>query len=510
MATPIKNITDLCKAGRVEEAYSIALADIQAAPQDVWVQKSMAWVLYYRMKEICAKGCDFQSFVSHIDSVSSLSLLSVDNDRFIFESVVRSISEYAKSNLNPSNRGAFQYLSTLFYKIKNWNLGKSAAFSYLLSTFIKFEQWPQMAEFIEWWNLDNLSEDDFEPYVNEQRNKFMSLAERAYIAYSKALVDLHDFQRMQAFLPRLARLAEEHPEMQYSDYYYGKLLIAVGEDKSKSLQALIPFARKKRTEYWVWQLLSEVFADEYEKKLACLLKALNCGATENYLGKVRIETARMYLRMNDKPRAKFHIDQMVRCYLQNGWKIDKNVFSWFNTNEIGSITMDSTDSVDYNKISQEILFADCKQTYGVVTYVEHTDKKGHNKAHKKTVATVVYGMKKRTVCKVSDNVAQGTIVNLIYEDSQNGEIKVVSASVVKSFVNDLDFMKVVSGTVSKQQDKEFAFLKSGRQSYFISPNITKKHNLVNGENRRCKFVFDYNKKKDQWDWSCISVMSHNK
>ena len=47
-----------------------------------------------------------------------------------------------------------------------------------------------MVEFFEWWNIDNLMPEDYQPFKMYNGKKIMSLAEQAYIAYSKALLKL--------------------------------------------------------------------------------------------------------------------------------------------------------------------------------------------------------------------------------------------------------------------------------------------------------------------------------
>lgn len=48
-----------------------------------------------------------------------------------------------------------------------------------------------MADFFDWWNLDNLTQEDYTSYVNQKGQKMMTLAERAFIANSKALLKLN-------------------------------------------------------------------------------------------------------------------------------------------------------------------------------------------------------------------------------------------------------------------------------------------------------------------------------
>ena len=44
MAT-VKEITTMCKAGQVQEAYELAKADLELYPTNPWVHREMAWAL---------------------------------------------------------------------------------------------------------------------------------------------------------------------------------------------------------------------------------------------------------------------------------------------------------------------------------------------------------------------------------------------------------------------------------------------------------------------------------
>lgn len=129
-----------------------------------------------------------------------------------------------------------------------------------------------------------LRQEDYVPFINAKGQKCMTLAERVYIAYSKTLLKKNDLGKIEEFLPKLGELIEAHPEMLYSGYFCGKLLLALGSNDDEALKVVMPFAQKKSTEFWVWQLLSDVFKDDSEKQLACLLRAVHCKTQESFFG----------------------------------------------------------------------------------------------------------------------------------------------------------------------------------------------------------------------------------
>jgi hypothetical protein len=68
-------------------------------------------------------------------------------------------------------------------------------------------------------------------------------------------------------------------------------LLALG-DKDNMLDSLLPFAKKKRNDFWVWQILSEAFSNDPKKVFACYCKALSCKSPEEMLVGIRQKMAK--------------------------------------------------------------------------------------------------------------------------------------------------------------------------------------------------------------------------
>lgn len=489
----IKEITSMCRAGNVQKAYELAKADLAEAPTDPWTQREVGWALYYMIKGDVETN-DYDKLLEHIDELKSLEQLSIENDCMIFDNVQFKIAEFVRNRMSINDYDASNKLSAFFSRLRNYNFKASRGHSYLLQSYIKFEMWSEMADFLSWWNLDNLSQDDYTPYVNSQGQKMMTLAERAYIANAKALLKLNDAGRIEEFLPKLYTLMMQHDEMMYPGYFYGKLLLALGSDADEALKVIVPFARKKATEFWVWQLLSDVFADDEEKQLACLLRAVHCRTQETFLGKVRIKLAALYIRRNQLNYARHHIDMVVRCYASHGWRLPQEIDLWIHQNWIHTATADATDIIDYKAITDEILCNGAEECIAVVTYI---DQNSHR-------TTMIYDKEKILSQKLRFKTNVGNVLKLHYVVDKEGKIKVLSASKI-SLPDGLNYAKYVEGTIEKKDDKDFAFLRAGTIRCFVSPTIVKNNKLNNGDNIRCLIAYDFNKKKSSWNWVCVSL-----
>ncbi len=487
----LKEILALCKEEQVQKAYELSKSDMEQ--QLPWAQREMGWSLYYLMKDD-ADSNNYQSLVTHLDEFSTLDQLSLTDDNMIFENVLFKVAGFVKSHIPPAGIDSPIKLSAFFSKLRGYNFEPSKGYSFLLQSFIKCDNWQEMADFIDWWNLEKLTEEDYRPFEMDNGRTIMSVAEQAFIAKSKALLRLNDLGRIEEFLPLMDDLMEKHPEMTYPGYFYGKLLLSLGSTVEDALKVIVPFARKKATEFWVWQLLSDVFVNDQEKQLACLLRAVNCNTKENFLGKVRIKLAKLYIQRNQLDYAKYQINKVTECYLSQGWHLPYEVDCWIHQPWITTINPNKKAPIDYMAITDSIF---CEGTEEAVAVVTNVDTNTHK-------VTLVYGYKKRVSQKLRIKVGPGVVLKINYIIEPDEKIRILSSGPA-CFQNDLDFAKVVEGTVRKRDDKDFAFLKTIKTDFFISPNTVRKYGIHDGDTVQSIIVYDYNKKKDTWDWICISI-----
>lgn len=489
----VREITAMCKVGKVQDAYELAKTEFTATPDSLWSQRALGWALYYMIKLDTEAG-DYGKLLEHIDELKSLQLLTIANDSMIFDNIQFKIAEFVKNRVSLNDNDFSIKLSAFFLKLRDYNFMASRGHSYLLQSFIKFELWSEMADFLDWWNLDNLMQEDYIPYVNSKGQKMMTLAERAFIANSKALLKLNDAGRIEEFLPKLDVLMSQHEEMMYPGYFYGKLLLALGSNAGEALKVILPFARKKASEFWVWQLLGDVFANDEEKQLACLIRAVHCRTQESFLGKIRIKLAALYIKRGLLNCARYHIDAVKCCYDSQGWRLPYEIDNWIHQSWFNTTIPDSNDPIKHKIITDEILCDGAEECIAIVTYVDQNNHK----------SSMIYGYEQKMSQKLPVKVVVGNVLKLHYITDKEGRIKVLN--VVKiPLPNNLSYAKYIEGTIDKREDKDFAFLKSASVRCFISPTLVKKNNLNNGDNVKSLIVYNYDKKKETWNWACVYI-----
>ena len=485
----------MCKAGHVAEAYDLARADCDAAPDNVWAQREMGWALYYMLKNDVERN-DHQMFYTHLEELSQLSLLNMKDDAFIFDSLVWKLAEIVKHI--PADRT--YELDRLFSLISGYDFSPSAGYSYLLKLMLGFETWSRLVEFFEWWNIDKLMPEDYHPFQMDNGRKVMALAEQAYIAYSKALLKLNDSDRIRNFVPKIEKLMEDYPDMMYPGYFCGKLQLAMGAEREDALNIVMPFVRKKKTEFWVWQLLAEIYKDDKDIQLACLLRAVHCRTQETFLGKVRMKLVSVYAQRRDYARAKYHLDLMTSCYLEQGWRLPYEAQSWMRETWVNTVQSDATDGLDYRQYTDAILARGANRSIAVVTYVDMTRKR----------ASLVYGERKRVNVQLSNlglKVKEGTMLELQWFPGNDDGIVVAATKFAdKDALKGVAYIRSIKGKTSKRDNQAFAFVNGGDVQCFIKPEMVQKQNIRNNDEVTVLAALDYNKGKNSWNWTCVSLI----
>lgn len=492
MAT-VKEITTMCKEGRIQEAYDLAKKDWEFNPNEVWNQRELGWSLYYLIRKDSETG-QYEQLISHLNELQSLDQLNTVNDALIFENVIFWVGYYAKKHLTSNSIDTPIRLSTLFSKFKSYSFSPNKGYTLMLEGFIKCDIWEELSDFFDWWDLKKLRSEDYKPVEISNGRKIMSVAERAYIAKAKALIRKNDLGKIEEFLPEMDELINNHPEMTYPGYFYGKMLLALGATQEDELRVIIPFARKKATEFWVWQLLSEVFKNDQEKRLACLLRAVNCRTQENFLGKVRLKLAGILIDLSQLPLAKFQIDKVTQCYLSQGWRLPNEIDNWIHQPWINSVKASNEAPVDYISITNNILLNGTQEMTGIVTYYDQNSKR----------ANVVIGYENQIKDKIRFKVYPGSVLKLNYITEPDGHIRILHA-IKSSLPNDLSYAKIIEGKIKKSVEWPYAFLIYEDDKAFLSPQIVSKYDIKDGENMKALIVYDYDKRKQNWSWVVISI-----
>jgi hypothetical protein len=238
-----------------------------------------------------------------------------------------------------------------------------------------------------------------------------------------------------------------------------------------------------------------VFTNDKDKQLACLIRAVHCRTQENFLGKVRIKLATLYIQRNMLDLAKYQIDKVTQCYLSHGWHLPYEVDCWIHQPWINTVSSTDKAPIDYMAITNEILGEKTEEAIAVVTFVDPNSQR----------ATMVYGYEKRMFQKLRFKVGAGWTIKLNYVVNSDGKCRILNAGKCKLPL-DLNYAKLVEGTIQKRKEWPYAYLHHGNEKAFISSNVVNKYKVTEGEKVKCLIVYDFDKKKNRWNWVVINVI----
>ncbi|MGI6323111.1 MAG: DUF7017 domain-containing protein [Bacteroidales bacterium] len=499
-----KEIKELRQAGKLDEAFQMANQALEAEPDNIWNKRAAAWVYYDYLKKT-AQPESFEEFKENLIRIKNLQL--PENEKMIFDKCAWQIGSMV-FGLQKMEYVDYGKINELFEIIRDFHFTKpSEAYSFIYKSFHKgYKNWSNYLTFADWWNFDNLRSED---YLKEEfkGKKIMSVAEQAYIAYSKKLLEgkpldtfgqqrVVDKEKIQSFLPKLDSLIEKHPDYQYPPYFKAKLLLALGNDDNV-LSAFLPFARQKRNDFWVWKLMAEIFSKDKDIQFACYCKALSLKTQEVFLVKLRESFAEMLIEKRMYDEAKTEIQNVIATREKHESKIPVQIVQWTEQKWYKSATSKKDNSELYSKHitqAEEILFQEIPEELIVVEFVNKN----------KNILNFVKDKKKFGFFNYSGNLTKPQIGDLLKVrfngDGQDGFYKILTAKKADSNLTS-DAIKDFEGTINIISPQNFGFI----EDIFVDPKIIEKNKLTDGQTVTGRAILSFNKKKNELGWKAIEI-----
>jgi hypothetical protein len=498
---PAKEIKELRQSGKLEEALNMAKAELDAQPDNIWAKRNISWVYYEYLKQN-ATSEDLEACFSYLSKIKNLELPA--EEKMLFDNLAWQIGSLTFKTLGIPN---FQYniLFQVYETSKTLALSKpSEAYSFLFKAFHKFlKEGDKYITFADWWDFDNFREEDYQKEKLPNGKEIMSIAEQAYIAYAKHLLPrttsdgeiIFDKEKAEIFIEKLSVLADSYPDYQYPAYFKAKLLLAIG-DTDNMLKSLLPFAKKKRNDFWVWEILAEAFSNDPEKVFACYCKGLSCKSPEEMLIGLRQKTARILISKNNFNEAKTEIEFLVKARKEHDYKIPNEVVNWQSQEWYQNATVQRSNNDFYKSYipeAESLLFYDIPEEMIIVEFV-NTDKKILNFIASESK----FGFLKYD--RFFNEVKIGDLVKVRFQGGSNeGMHQLYTAIKTNDVTFKKQYFKEVEGQVRIQLGKPFGFL----NDIFIHPSLVTKLNLKDGQSYKGNAIKTYNREKKQWSWKVI-------
>ena len=498
---PSKEIKELRQSGKLEEALTMAKAELEVQPDNIWAKRNISWVYYDYLKQNTSPE-NLDTFISYLSEIKNLGLPS--DEKMLFDNLCWQIGSIVFKTLgtdtiqNAKLMQLFEISMTFEYS------RPSEGYSFLFKAFHKaLKVNYKYLQFADWWNFDNFREEDYKKETLPNGREMMAIVEQAYIAYAKHLLPIQnpdgeivfDKEKAMTFLEKLSVLEESHPDYQYPAYFKAKLLLALG-DKDHMLESLLPFAKKKRNDFWVWEILAEAFSNEPEKVFACYCKALSCKSPEEMLVGLRLKMARILIFKNRYNEAKTEIDLLVKSRIENGFRIPGEIINWQSQEWYKSASLQRSNIEFYKKFipeAESILFYDIPEETIIVEFVNSDRKILNFISSESKFGFIKYDRFFRDV-KIGD-----TLKVRFQGGSNHGLHQVYTA--IKNIDDTFKkiYFKEVEGQVRIQSGKPFGFL----EDIFIHPSLVTNLKLIDGMTIKANAIKTFNKEKNQWGWKLI-------
>ena len=498
---PAKEIKELRQAGKLEDAYTMAKAELEADLSNIWGKRNLSWVLYAQLDELASS---LDAFLAKINEVKELDLpaseeMFFENISIVISKAARVITHEATLDINKIHR--------LFDSIKELSLKRNSKwFSVLFNAMHKgMKESNRYIEFADWWDFKNFRPEDFQKEKMPNGKEVMAIAEQAYIAYAKHLLPkqtqhgeiIFNKDKAEAFLPVLSQIVEYYPQFQYPAYFNAKLLLALG-DKDNMLESLLPFAKKKRNDFWVWEILAEAFSSDPEKVFACYCKALSCKSPDEMLVSLRQKMARILISRKLFNEARTEIDLLVHARTENGFKIPSEVTNW-QAMDWYKTAVPSKSNFGFYKayvpIAEALLFSDVPEVSVIVEFV-NADKKMLNFIESESK----FGFFKYD--RFFKDVKIGDVLKVRFQPGINeGLFKAYTVIKSNDKIEKSELIKEIEGEVRIDAGKSFGFI----NDTYLHPSLINKYKIENGILIKGKAIKSYNREKKKWGWKVFEI-----
>lgn len=495
-------VKNLRKSGNIEGALELALANYNQNANDIWNKRSLAWV-YYDLTKKYAQENNVDLFLEIIQKIKELELpleekMIFDNLIWAYNTLFRYIYSQKTINYTVADK-VKESLSGLHFSFPSENF--SLLIGALHKTFKDENGYTTLAE-KSFFNY--LRPEDYLPTEYNGR-KIMPLAEQIYINYCKSLIKgepsmiinngflsvkhTPNKQQIADFLPKLDKIIENYPDYTFLPYFKAKMEIILGEESA--LQTFIPFAKKKKNDYWVWQLMYEIIKDD-QIEFACLCKALSLKSPEQFLGKIRQLLAEKLIEKHFFNEARTEIDLIIAEKTKNEQKISNQILLWKEQDWYQKATNLGTNIKLYNQyksLAEEILYDDIEERIVVVQSVNEDKKILNFIQNKEKLGFFKYQ-------KFLKNPKVGDILKVRLEEKENGYCKLITAKLDNESISEC--VKSFNGKISIFP-QGFGFV----DDVFINPELIKKHHINIEQEVKGKAILSFDKKK--WSWKAIEL-----
>ena len=432
-----KEIFELRRAGQSAEGLRMARAEFQPGMDDVWFLRAYAWCLYDAAKPFAEAGDGGPGGARELN-------------------------------------GQFTPLMREFARMGD-PLRKDMSFSCMLRLAGKVARdWPEFLAFAKWSGVDDFEGKDCLPEQTPSGKTIDSVQKRYIRAICRETANRAGRSDTRTELidwgaSILEKALEQDPRDPWLPYYHVKVLRARGE-VDRAVGQMSRVLRRQPKAAWAWVQMGEILeANQPEAALVCYARATETASEEQELAKARIVLARMLAEGGKHPEAADQVSRALKYREQNGYsRIPPDLqalreSAWYGEAIAGGLlrplaSMESRATAFLKALESQHL----EYELGVVDHINA----------EKSITFIATGVDDGAVLphgKFPDaaRLAPGTVVEIGRTgpgDPPSGwrpaEDRTISG-----------LCETFKGTLSKNPDQDFAFVRSGKGDIFVPPPL---------------------------------------
>ncbi|MFN3691178.1 MAG: DUF7017 domain-containing protein, partial [Fimbriimonadales bacterium] len=265
----------------------------QETPDDLRLKRAMGWVLYDLIKRELASVSD--------DEEEPTRQANVDLRR-----VHRFFHEFRRLELPRDDHLIYSLLLRLATKAQKAG-------------------WSGFLEFVQWWDLSHLTEEDRRPGKTEAGRDFPSVELTTLYAIGRAATGSEDASKR-----AWARTVLEEAVARYADDVWIARSLAHLEFSDGNLdqaqERLRTVLRRKSREWWLWKEMGEMLtATHPDDAILCYYRACELMRDETKLVSVYQQMASLLASQGRHDEAAWFVERAYSIRAQNGWKIPQEL-----------------------------------------------------------------------------------------------------------------------------------------------------------------------------------------
>jgi hypothetical protein len=353
--------------------------------------------------------------------------------------------------------------------------------------------------------IDSFSDDSFDefsktPKVLEGGRTLMSFHEEFYIKYAKAVLlfcDNMESSDLERYITRIENTSNESPKFIWLPFFLSKIYLAK-DGSIENLDRFLSFAKKKKSEFWIWMALGEFLNADSDKKLACYIKAASLPGPENMKVNLRSTLSDLLVHAKLFNEAKFELNLSIQTRKENDWAVKADLLARTNTDWYKNAkTLADNNSIynQYKSSAEKVLFGDLPTRKIVVTNVNR----------EKHIMYFMLDNNQEGYCKFKGlikHIITGNVYNVKFEELTSNEKPscAVSIELAKDDEFRSKFVMSFESQVDIPKDKDFGFI---NREVFLNPAIIKKYSVIHGDLLQLEAVKSFNKIKNKMTWNVI-------